>query len=327
MSADDTGSMNLPQGAGAKPQGVGTKLRAAREAAGLSLGDMAAQSRIRESHLLALEEGNFAQLPGRTYVVGFAKTFARMVGLDPAQIGAEVIKELDKLAGAADLETEAAFAPGDPARVPSSGFAWAAALAVAVAGVGGYVWWQNTSSPAAGLPALLPSETPSAAPVVAPSVEPSAAPSAEASAQPTGPVVFTAEDDKLWVKFYDGKGQQLLQKLMAKGETYTLPEGVENPQLWTGRPEALSITIGGQSVPKIAEKQKTVKDVPISAEALLARAAAPAPSESASAAPVASPSVAPVVRKPLPRPRRSAAAEGSPAPQATAASNPSTVSQ
>ncbi|RVU05474.1 helix-turn-helix domain-containing protein [Novosphingobium umbonatum] len=321
MSAQEQGTSGLPQG-------VGAKLRAAREAAGLSLGDLAAQSRIRERHLQALEEGDLAALPGRTYALGFAKTFANMVGLDAAAISAETAKELDRLAGAVEAETEAAFAPGDPARVPSSGFAWAAALAVAVAGVGGYVWWQNTSSPAVGLPSLLPSETPSVAPVAAPSAEPSEAPSAEASAQPSGPVVFTAEDDKLWVKFYDGKGQQLLQKLMAKGETYTLPEGVENPQLWTGRPEALSITIGGQAVPKIAEKQKTVKDVPVSAEALLARAATPAPTESASAAATEAAVTKPVVRKPFPRPRRSTAAGDSvPAPQATAASNPSTVSQ
>jgi len=104
-------------------------------------------------------------------------------------------------------------------------------------------------------------------------------------------VVFTALQDRIWVKFYDGAGKQLVQKLLAKGETWTVPADAVDPKLWTGRPDALGITIGGQAVPRIADKQGIVKDVPVSAAALLARPApggAPAPASSApAAAPVA----------------------------------------
>jgi hypothetical protein len=88
-----------------------------------------------------------------------------------------------------------------------------------------------------------------------------------------GPVVFTALQDRIWVKFYDGAGKQLVQKLLAKGETWTVPDDAVDPKLWTGRPDALGITIGGQAVPRIADKQGIVKDVPVSAAALLARPA------------------------------------------------------
>lgn len=88
--------------------------------------------------------------------------------------------------------------------------------------------------------------------------------------------MFTALEDATWVKFYDGSGNQLMQKEMALGERYTIPADAVDPQMWTGRPYAFSITIGGRAVPKITEEDRTVKDVPVSAEALLARAEEPA---------------------------------------------------
>ncbi|MGC1269975.1 MAG: DUF4115 domain-containing protein [Croceibacterium sp.] len=84
----------------------------------------------------------------------------------------------------------------------------------------------------------------------------------------------------MWVKFYDGNGQQLMQKLMAKGESYTVPATAQGPQLWTGRPEALAITIGGKPVAKLSDVQRTLRDVPVTAVALLGRAEpAPAPAQ------------------------------------------------
>jgi hypothetical protein len=95
--------------------------------------------------------------------------------------------------------------------------------------------------------------------------------------------VFTALQDGVWVKFYDGSGQQLMQKEMAKGETYTVPPGAANPKLWTGRPYALAITVGGRPVPKLSERDEILRDVPVSPAALLARNTADAPDPAATA--------------------------------------------
>ena len=62
-----------------------------------------------------------------------------------------------------------------------------------------------------------------------------------------------------------------IRKRAKKGEHYTVPPDAEGPRLWTGRPDALAITVGGKEVPKLAQEKRTVKDVPVSAEALLAR--------------------------------------------------------
>ncbi|HZF46063.1 MAG TPA: RodZ domain-containing protein [Sphingomonadaceae bacterium] len=248
------------------PLTVGEKLRAAREAKGLNLEQLSAESRITVRHLALIEANDFAALPGRTYAVGFSRTYARLLGLDGDAIAREVRAELSAMA---PYESRPhTFEPGDPARVPSRMLAWVSAVAAIIL-FGGLLFfvWTSFISPSGDLP-WLTEEKPASAPVAA-QVTPTAVVTG-------GQVVFTSLEDGIWVKFYDAAGRQLLQKEMAKGETYILPTDVEGPQLWTGRPDALAITIGGKPVGRLAESQAIVKDVPVSAEALLARPAAPA---------------------------------------------------
>ena len=66
------------------PVSVGERLRGAREAAGLSLEDIATSTRIPTRHLESLETSDFSRLPAPTYTIGFAKSYAAAVGLDRA---------------------------------------------------------------------------------------------------------------------------------------------------------------------------------------------------------------------------------------------------
>jgi len=109
---------------------------------------------------------------------------------------------------------------------------------------GGVVLWHSYFQPSGSLPSLLPSATSSASVSGAVASHPAAVTTPAANAGQA--VVFTSQADGIWVKFYDGAGNQLMQKQMAKGESYTVPANAANPMLWTGRPEALSITIGGK---------------------------------------------------------------------------------
>ncbi|WP_206237938.1 helix-turn-helix domain-containing protein [Novosphingobium terrae] len=286
---------------------AGGRLRVAREAAGLSLAQLAEKTRIREKHLEALEAGDFAALPGRTYALGFARTYARAVGLDDAEITSTMRAEYSGAMPEAEAPPAPAFTPGDPARVPSSGFAWVAGVLALIAAVGGYVWWNNYYSPAAELPSLLPADTPT--PQATASGAP-AAPAPAAPAQPSGDVVFTAQGTGVWVRFYDGD-KTLVEKVLQDGESYTVPADAHDPKLRTGHPELLTITIGGQSVPKISEEMKTVKDVPVTAAALNARGNA-APAAQPSAAPGAQPS-----GQPAPQPSSTPGASPSPSASAT----------
>ena len=61
---------------------AGTLLRAGREAAGLTIAAVAQQLKLAPRQISALEEGDFAKLPGRTFVRGFVRNYARLLRLD-----------------------------------------------------------------------------------------------------------------------------------------------------------------------------------------------------------------------------------------------------
>jgi cytoskeleton protein RodZ len=111
------------------PAGPGATLRAAREARRLELAHIAAETRIPLRHLEAIEEGNFESLPSRTYAIGFARTYAKAVGLDPVAITDAVRAELADGSMRRTVPSPG-MEPGDPARLPSAGLAWVAAGAV-----------------------------------------------------------------------------------------------------------------------------------------------------------------------------------------------------
>lgn len=245
--------------------GAGQRLRRAREEAGLSIEQVAGETRIPQRHLEVIEQGDFGALAGRTYAIGFSRTYAKAVGLDEREIAEQVRNELG-VQRASEIARESSFEPGDPARVPSRGLAWFSAFAALLLVAGGFAYFKDYFFPGAGLaPLTEPAPRQAQAAPRAAATAPAPAPT------PTGPVVFTALMDDTWVKFYDADGEQLMQKQMAKGESYTVPADAEDPQVWTGRPYAFAITVGGRSVPKLSEEDEIVRDFPVSAEALLAR--------------------------------------------------------
>lgn len=260
------------------PLGVGEQLRAAREARGLTLAEVAAETRIPQRHLQTIESGNFAALPARTYAIGFARTYAKAVGLHDGDVAEMVRAELDAQEPR-QRSRGAGFEPGDPARVPSSGLVWLVLAALVLLIAGGYFFFRTLFAPAAELPSLVEQERAAQAQRAA-EQRPAAQPTTAATG---GAVIFTALDDA-WVRFYTPQGT-LTERLMLKGETYTVPADAVQPMLRTGRPDALQVTVGGRRVPKLAEEQTVVSDVPVTAAALLARRPTPATAPSPAASP------------------------------------------
>jgi transcriptional regulator with XRE-family HTH domain len=251
---------------------VGDRLREARERVGMTLKQLSADTRIPERHLLLIEKGDFAALPAKTYATGFARSYARAVGMDERTTIEDVRAELAASEGG-DRYRAASFEPGDPARIPSRGLALFSMFALILLIAGGVMFYNRVLAPGSG-PGSLLDEQRLAEQAAARNAKPASA--AAASASINGPVVFTALEDGVWVKFYDGSGAQLMQKQMAKGESYTVPAEATGPQVWTGRPDAFAITVGGKPVPKLAEAEGIMKDVPVTAQALLDRGAADA---------------------------------------------------
>ncbi len=85
------------------PATAGALLRAAREAAGLTVDAVAQQLKLAPRQVKAIEDSDFTLLPGRTFVRGFVRNYARLVRLDPEP----VLSALPVAAAAPTLESPA----------------------------------------------------------------------------------------------------------------------------------------------------------------------------------------------------------------------------
>ena len=77
-----SGADELPPPLPLVEAGPGEQLRTAREAAGLSLDQVAQQLKLAPRQVKALEDENFGELPGRTFSRGFVRNYARLLNLD-----------------------------------------------------------------------------------------------------------------------------------------------------------------------------------------------------------------------------------------------------
>jgi cytoskeletal protein RodZ len=249
---------------------VGERLRAAREEKGLTLEDVAAQTRIPQRHLASIETAEWDSLPAPTYTLGFAKSYASIVGLDRVDIGNQLREEMGGQRFAATSSD--AFEPADPARTMPRGLVVGAILAVVV--LIALMSWLNSRSldqsdePVANEPAVAASAQPGPQP---------APPVAAASAQ--GPVVLTATAPA-WIQVTD-QGKSLFQGELQPGQTYTVPPTATAPVLKAGKPEALTVTVGSTTAPPVGPAGRVATASLLPADLLKGPAAATPQSQTA----------------------------------------------
>lgn len=121
-----------------EPVRIGAELRAAREALGWDLAAVAGMLRIRQPFLEALEDGRVGELPGTAYALGFLRTYAAALGLDPD----EMSRRFRAGSGTVGRRAELAF----PAPVPQRGVPAGAVVLLGILLAGGaYVGWYRYS--------------------------------------------------------------------------------------------------------------------------------------------------------------------------------------
>jgi cytoskeleton protein RodZ len=120
---------------------VGQDLRAARLRRGDDLATVSRALKIRKDHLEALEEDRLEALPGRTYAVGFVRTYADYLGLDSVQC---VERFKGEIAGRSDttMPTITVIDEDDERRMPHGWKIMAGVVLVLVA----YGAWQLAAS-------------------------------------------------------------------------------------------------------------------------------------------------------------------------------------
>lgn len=117
--------------------GIGETLRTARRQYGRSLADAAAETRVRESYLAALEEEEFAALGGGVYVKGFLSSYAKFLGLDPEPLLDAYRSEFERDEEIASMPRPAPpMSPQERRGGPAGIVVAAGVLLLALAGIG-----------------------------------------------------------------------------------------------------------------------------------------------------------------------------------------------
>ena len=204
---------------------LGSRLKRAREARGVSLGEIAAATKITVTTLEALERNDYARLPGGIFSRSFVRAYAAAVGLDPDATLNEFLLEVTR----SEHEAERAIHARRPEiskddrefleRQRKAIRALRAGLVgLALAGAGllvyeTWVWWRSRGEP-------VPSP---AQRTVAPQSSPSGPPPA-AGTTPPAPVterltvVLTFTEDT-WVRI-TADGAVVLNRIVKPGENH-----------------------------------------------------------------------------------------------------------
>jgi cytoskeleton protein RodZ len=193
---------------------VGAQLRQARIARGEELEDVAEYLRIRPTYLYGLEQGDLSVIPGRTYALGFLRSYAQYLGFDGEDLIAQIRSSVAGLTGSAHLHHRSPLAES---RLPTLPI-----VVVSLAALAGiYAGWAYVddrsraelelvaevpddlkrqagpppepvrapaaipdSPPQAAPPEITPAIAPAAEPAAAPAIEPAAAPELRPRAEP-----------------------------------------------------------------------------------------------------------------------------------------------
>jgi cytoskeleton protein RodZ len=260
---------------------VGDALRATRLRLGEDVRTVAAVLRIRPEHLEALEEGALDKLPGRTYALGFLRSYADYLGLDADEAVARFKEETKPEQKDETAPSELVFPDAqDEVRIPQGSILIVGGLLLL--GIwGGYYLSQSahrllnegdkqTSEPAsASAPATAASAdtatsdataTP-APPATSATVDAAAAPATSAATAPAPDAaarVFGTDDPAarvtlkatrdVWVRVDDTAAGSMLNTLdLRAGDTYRVPN---RPELILSTRDAggIEIWLDGQSL-------------------------------------------------------------------------------
>lgn len=255
--------------ASAEPS-AGAMIRAARQAQGVHIAQLAASIKVSVRKLEALEADRLDELPDATFARALAQTVCRSLKIDPVPVLALLpspgtLSQLEEVAQGLNQPFR------DPAQ-PREGraglgllrrpAAWGAALLVAGAMV---LWWIPTSTwqawlgrdaasaapgvavevvpvePAAGLEA--PASSADAAPQL-PASAPSAASQPATDTLSTAAVVVRTRAES-WVEIQDASGRTLLSRLLAPGEEVAL-DGVFPMRVRVGNAGATELRVRGE---------------------------------------------------------------------------------
>jgi cytoskeleton protein RodZ len=286
---------------------VGQDLRAARLRRGDDLASVSRVLKIRKDHLEALEEDRLEALPGRTYAVGFVRSYADYLGLDPVQC---VERFKGEIAGRQDSSQPAPIAQDtSESRLPH-GWVVIAVVLLGLVFYGAYHLAMSADSmlrqPVAPLPSRMepaqavvhpkpqqpvqtavtvPATNPAAAPATTTQTAPASAapgtatPDAQTAALPPGqtfgqqnanPRVILRVHATTNVLIQGPDGKVFLNRVLHPGDSYNVPNLV-GVTLSTQNGSAIAMELDGQPMGNAGHGDKVTEALSLDPQAIVDR--------------------------------------------------------
>jgi cytoskeletal protein RodZ len=225
---------------------IGESLADARRRSGLTITQVSQQTRIRESIIRDIEQGDFAACGGDFYARGHIRSIAGAVGTDPAPLISEYDADHGPLG---PLRASEVFEPSKPIRIRERRSPSMAMIVVVVLlAIIGYSAYRlvsshdNKTNHGAGAAAATTSTS------TKPSVRPT--PTATASATPTvapsDVVIRVAAVEECWVLLTrTSDGSQIFMGVVPAGSSMTWTEK-QAVSIRLGNPGGITLTVDGE---------------------------------------------------------------------------------
>lgn len=250
-SAVDPAEDERPATEEQKPS-VGHVLQKARTAAGLTVEQVSASTRVRVPIVQAIEEDDFSRCGGDVYARGHIRTLARSVGIDPEPL----VGQYDAEHGGRPSPTPAApLFEAERIRPERRRPNWTAAMVAAIVAVIGFVGFTmfngaddeggDTRIAEGPAPEKTTSE-PSTKKPADPKPDPSDSAIAAAPADKVT-VKLSAVEDKSWISAKSPNGRLIFDGLLLKGESKTFQDD-EQIDFILGNAGVIDIFVNGKQV-------------------------------------------------------------------------------
>lgn len=255
-------------GAGYLQMTAGERLRDARVKADLSLDEAAHRTRIRRDYLEAIEAMDARGLPARAYAIGYLRTYASFLSLEPEALVEQFKRDVDTETGRA--QPTAAAKTREPIKLPR-GALGAMMILISLAAV---AWWYaGQTSSSDGLLAV-PSP-PDAAPEWAREdyTETAMRTTIEEiwAGLPLSETVSNSSTlamralEPVWMEVRDASGRILFARTLEIGETYRAIEA--GLTVSTANAGAILLERNGEAIGPLGELGAAVENLPVVAQA------------------------------------------------------------
>lgn len=280
---------------------VGQILAEARKEKNLTIWQVAAQIHIRQQYLAGLEEGRLHDLPGRVYILGFIRTYARLLDLD----GEELIRRVSTLPNLPNYAGSQAPMPMHAEEGPNLPVLVLSAIFIVLVAMGGYFFLKPSTNPISTEASLLdtlhlpesevesqsaPSKETKASgqhplePFLATSplipdkpsalnegtvVEKSVQPAKELekpikdASSPSKKITLKAREPS-WVEIRDERSRVFFMRVMQRGEEFVIPDKPRSV-LNTGNAGGIDIFVGDQKLPSLGARGEVKRGIHLDA--------------------------------------------------------------